>query len=387
MAKPDKYPDWNTGGSNRAEPSAPKKTAGWAAGEEPPSTWFNWLLYYLGAWARFFYDEMLSPQHTDAGAHKDVTALSVAVDLDQNVDSGVTVENDQGGTAASSSLKLTSNSGAYGIFLQWWKLLAGIAPVASLKAKLPNGQIPHLRFHEALATTSQVELYGHDGSAEEPIFTGYRKGEITVGKSHATTATEGFFLLGSCAGTPTGVPVVLPAGFIPTLYDSTSKKLYAYIGGGWVGVPLVPGGEPVSVRYVTESGQSIADNAAPEIIDFSTKVYDDPGVDRVATGTSWKFTADRNMKVYISAQIELVSSGWLVGDYVDLVLYKNNSLDRYLFRFYLLTSAIATLLKGETTILLANGDYLDLRVYQNSGGAATLSVGYNANWIDIHEIP
>ncbi|ANS05698.1 hypothetical protein [uncultured Mediterranean phage] len=53
----------------------------------------------------------------------------------------------------------------------------------------------------------------------------------------ATTATEAFFHLNSCAGTPTGVPASIPTGQIPMVYDTTGEKLWVY-NGGWVGVVL-----------------------------------------------------------------------------------------------------------------------------------------------------
>jgi len=49
----------------------------------------------------------------------------------------------------------------------------------------------------------------------------------------ATNATEGFFHLQSCAGTPSGTPASIPTGQIPLVWDSTNNILYAY-DGGWV---------------------------------------------------------------------------------------------------------------------------------------------------------
>jgi len=56
---------------------------------------------------------------------------------------------------------------------------------------------------------------------------------VTVGEaSLATTATDGFLYIPSCAGTPTGTPTT-KTGFAPLVIDSTNNKLYAYIGGAW----------------------------------------------------------------------------------------------------------------------------------------------------------
>lgn len=48
--KPTVTPIWNTGGANRTEPPAGDKTTGWSLNQEPPSSWFNWLQHYTGAW-------------------------------------------------------------------------------------------------------------------------------------------------------------------------------------------------------------------------------------------------------------------------------------------------------------------------------------------------
>lgn len=48
----------------------------------------------------------------------------------------------------------------------------------------------------------------------------------------ATGATNGFFYLPSCAGTPTGAPTAIP-GALPAVIDSTNHKLYFYSGGSW----------------------------------------------------------------------------------------------------------------------------------------------------------
>ena len=52
----------------------------------------------------------------------------------------------------------------------------------------------------------------------------------------ATNATEGFFYIPTCAGTPTGTPANTPTGFVPMVCDSTNNRLYIYSGGAWVKV-------------------------------------------------------------------------------------------------------------------------------------------------------
>jgi len=60
---------------------------------------------------------------------------------------------------------------------------------------------------------------------------------VVVGSAAlATTATDGFFYIPTCAGVPTGVPTT-KAGRIPMVYDSTNNKFYMY-NGGWKSVTL-----------------------------------------------------------------------------------------------------------------------------------------------------
>lgn len=49
----------------------------------------------------------------------------------------------------------------------------------------------------------------------------------------ATTATDGFLYIPTCAGVPTGVPTT-QTGTLPIVIDSTNNKMYIYSGGAWV---------------------------------------------------------------------------------------------------------------------------------------------------------
>ncbi len=62
---------------------------------------------------------------------------------------------------------------------------------------------------------------------------------VTTGKNFvhgtaalATTATNGFHYVPTCAGVPTGVPTAY-TGNAAMVYDSTNNKLYVYGGGAW----------------------------------------------------------------------------------------------------------------------------------------------------------
>jgi hypothetical protein len=48
----------------------------------------------------------------------------------------------------------------------------------------------------------------------------------------ATTATDGFLYVPTCAGTPTGTPTAI-TGMAPIVVNTTNNKLYFYSGGQW----------------------------------------------------------------------------------------------------------------------------------------------------------
>jgi hypothetical protein len=59
-------------------------------------------------------------------------------------------------------------------------------------------------------------------------------GNFVAGASAAlaTTATNGFLYVPTCAGTPTGVPTSI-TGMAPIVVNTTNNKLYFYSGGSW----------------------------------------------------------------------------------------------------------------------------------------------------------
>ena len=73
-----------------------------------------------------------------------------------------------------------------------------------------------------LLYTSNLERMRIDSSGNVQVGTG----------AIATTATDGFLYIPTCAGTPTGTPTA-KTGLAPMVVDSTNNKLYVYIGGAW----------------------------------------------------------------------------------------------------------------------------------------------------------
>lgn len=70
------------------------------------------------------------------------------------------------------------------------------------------------------------------------LLTTATNGNVELGKSDATTGTDGYVVIGSCAGAPTGVPSAISmTNGIAFRYDRTNNKLYAY-NGAWKSVTL-----------------------------------------------------------------------------------------------------------------------------------------------------
>ena len=63
-------------------------------------------------------------------------------------------------------------------------------------------------------------------------------GSVIIGNTAlSTSATDGFFYIPTCAGTPTGVPTTQNSA-VPMVYDTTGAKLWIYRGGAWHGVAI-----------------------------------------------------------------------------------------------------------------------------------------------------
>lgn len=103
-----------------------------------------------------------------------------------------------------------------------------------------RGTIPPARWGNPLggSTTPFVIQYAAAGASGATItwttgFTLGVAGSVILGSAAlATTATDGFLYIPSCAGTPTGVPTAV-TGRAPLVIDSTNNKLYFYSGGAW----------------------------------------------------------------------------------------------------------------------------------------------------------
>jgi hypothetical protein len=54
----------------------------------------------------------------------------------------------------------------------------------------------------------------------------------------STSSTNGFPMIPTCPGTPTGTPSPAPSGFAPMVFDTSANKIWVYNGSAWKGVAV-----------------------------------------------------------------------------------------------------------------------------------------------------
>jgi hypothetical protein len=94
-------------------------------------------------------------------------------------------------------------------------------------------------YNRSGAAYTSYKIYGLDlefraGASPAVAMTIDSNRNIVAGASAAlaTTATNGFLYVPTCAGTPTGTPTAI-TGMAPIVVNTTNNKLYFYSGGAW----------------------------------------------------------------------------------------------------------------------------------------------------------
>jgi hypothetical protein len=150
---------------------------------------------------------------------------------DTNGNTFVRVHNNTSGTAALASMLLsnsTANSGS-----GMWNVSAGYTasnifqPLALVVAS-GSGMTGGLN----LGTIGNYDASIYTNNTKR-VFVPNAGGFVCGTAALATTATDGFLYVPTCAGTPTGVPTAR-TGTVAMVFDTTNNKLYIY-DGGWLG--------------------------------------------------------------------------------------------------------------------------------------------------------
>lgn len=144
--------------------------------------------------------------------------------------------------------------------------------------------------------------------------------------------------------------------------------------------PIVP-----VARYTSNAGYSLPSGGT------YVMNYEDVGFDPfnlVTIGSNWKFTAPVGGYYLVEASLSLVgSTAWALGEFFILSLYINGGTAIHaLHRTNTLTSGSEAFGAGSTIVHLDAGDYLDIRVYQNSGSNIAISGTYGNNHVSIVKV-
>lgn len=140
----------------------------------------------------------------------------------------------------------------------------------------------------------------------------------------------------------------------------------------------------VKARYSSNAGQSIANNTVT-IVNFEDKEWDSHGA--VTVGASWKFTAPETNYYRVSTGIIFDAFTADAGEIAASYIHKGGTNTSRL-NLWEAAAGIDTYvsLGGSTTVYLLKGEYIDVRVYQNTGGAEVFNNVTEDVWITIESI-
>lgn len=139
--------------------------------------------------------------------------------------------------------------------------------------------------------------------------------------------------------------------------------------------------EKMNSRYKTAVGQSIPDSTIT-IVDYDTKDWDSHA--SVTTGVNWKWISPIAQKVFVKAELCFNSSaGWSTSEYSEIRIYKNGSSVSAKILWAKGNASETIQMSIADTVSVNSGDYIDIRIYQNSGGALTLVADNAYNFITI----
>lgn len=146
-------------------------------------------------------------------------------------------------------------------------------------------------------------------------------------------------------------------------YISISK-----VGGSSSVIPL----DSVLARYTTAAGQSIPDST-PTIVDFGTSHTDTKNI-TVTTGASWKATALIAGNYPVTAKATLANATtFAAGEQFYIKIRKNGTdFSRKIFTFSGSPGGAEFGIEISDVVPMVANDYVDVQVFQSSGGALSL---------------
>lgn len=136
-------------------------------------------------------------------------------------------------------------------------------------------------------------------------------------------------------------------------------------------------------RYAHTTGASIPD-AVDTIVNFDTAI-DSQTNPNVTTGAAWKYTAPRRGYYLVQTALTVVFNSNDTGTCIVSV-WKNGVQDRRMTRQSGHVLRDETQYMASATLYLNKGDYIDIRIYQDTTGARSLETGTTMNYVEILQV-
>lgn len=176
------------------------------------------------------------------------TTTRLLIDLNGNIGIGT------GSTAPGDRLDVQNNGNANNFRLARFKNTTnGTAAVAGIEISAGSPANGLLIYHRAAshsaggslavisnATGGELHLSGANSATEGLRIDANHNVVAGTSAALATTATNGFLYVPTCAGTPTGTPTT-KTGKVPIVVDTTNGVLDVYTGSAWRGIALQSG--------------------------------------------------------------------------------------------------------------------------------------------------
>ena len=142
--------------------------------------------------------------------------------------------------------------------------------------------------------------------------------------------------------------------------------------------------KPLNSMARGKKGSQTIGTGADTIISFDSEDYDNQSEFDIAVNQG-RFTASVTGWYHVSATILFDSASWAAGNYAALSIYKNGVAVIRLGSQVAggaITSYVGV--AGSSDIYLTAGDYIDIRIYQNTGGNRSLINDTKWNYVSIH---
>ena len=171
---------------------------------------------------------------------------------------------------------------------------------------------------------------------------------------------------------------------------ATDEHLAVFDGDGYHikdggAVPAIT--DFVGARYTTNAGQSIPDITST-IINFEDMVYDTDTA--VTVGATWKFTCPTGKGGYYlinTCILFATTNTWAATELVILEIYKGGAAYSTIYReHWQSTTTGYRQAFGSDVVHLDPTEYIDLRVYQGSGGSLALLNNGQYNYVAISKL-